>query len=329
MWYQKILTPLTQKVIKADQARAQYFVENIFYQLSVITSYQIDPKNVQNRLHGILTPLPALTNEHGIPELLLLGLIDTMYKRFDGMEDGSVSLADFARHLLGLTLIFTKVSFDTAIWLEDFKFIWSSKKMIRYLGYTVNDFKIINRDILELEKTTFTDLNQSISIDYNNLLQIFSKKEFRQLLPHILDDLEHLLLLDDGELYTEFHNKIKDIMDFNSLLEVLPGKKVIRLIRALVTMPQNPNSALRTSGNFEHLLVLEREDKPTKLTLQEENLTWVEQDKIKSSSNRINSYAGNLRIFKLTVDSNKENHPLKSIVSEDQLTDDMLPGISN
>ena len=94
MWCQKLLYPLTLKVIEEDQPKANLFIDILF-----------------NGLQQISAPDP-------IPTEVFLNLIDRMYKKYEQTSNGSVTLADFSQSLLGLSMVFLKCSFDAAKYLS-------------------------------------------------------------------------------------------------------------------------------------------------------------------------------------------------------------------
>lgn len=195
MWYEDLLNLLTHKVIEVEQNNAKKF-------LNVLLK------------DAAQSPLEAQ---------MILGLIERMYKKYDQVKNNSVKLADFTRDLLGLTLIYAKYSSDAAVWNEDLKGIWSNTEMMKFLGYTSNNFNELRPEIVALEMSKLIELNYSFKIDFNYLLMILSRKEFTYLIRSIYCYFDPLLILDENELFTMF------LYEVIKLVATENEKKVIHL----------------------------------------------------------------------------------------------------
>ena len=86
MWYEELLISLTSKVFHHKRKAARYFIEELF--LFLDTLYQ---------------PLPIE---------LLLGVNEKMYAKYSLRRNNSVHLAAFTRDLLGLSILYIKITDD-------------------------------------------------------------------------------------------------------------------------------------------------------------------------------------------------------------------------
>ncbi|BCA96819.1 hypothetical protein TUM19329_31800 [Legionella antarctica] len=183
MWYQKLLKPLTLKVIEADQGRANIFLVKIFQVLERISK----------------SPIPAEA---------LLNLIDKMYKKYDQKINDSVKLVDFCQDLLVLSMLFMKGASDKPVWNSDFDVLWLNKELGRtYLGFISGNIE----EIHALERQAFKELGYSLETDFANLLTIFSKEdqEIAQL-NGLIREFEDLSNQSEG--FDEFISCIKKII---------------------------------------------------------------------------------------------------------------------
>lgn len=340
MWCKKILNQLTLKVIQEERQSAIDFLEDIFYQLSILSVTEYVVQSSLEDPDGNFIPLIPKLRKNSISELLLFGLIDNMYKKFDRVEDNSIPVAAFARQLLGLSLVFMKIAEDDAIWIADFKELWRSRRVIRLLGFEnqnldslnlirlnfkpdennwrPNYFEAILQDVIALERSIFSELKQSLRIDFDNLLEIYSRKENAHLLTEFLDYSQDLLLIDEGDAFSEFNKKIKDFRDFHGFFEILPRAEVICLMKGLVINARSLDPDLQNLEPYHHLSLLLTIEELETLLVELEQSMFIEPANIKSrttvmpqlleikrdvpqavESAEISDYTRNLKLFKL------------------------------
>ncbi|KTD15527.1 DNA repair protein [Legionella gratiana] len=152
------------------------------------------------------------------PEIeFFLGLIDKSFLKFGDKEPGSVSLTEFSRHLLGLTLLYIKSSNDLAIWNADF--VPTLDRILRFLNinqHGTSRIKLLN----QLEMTTFASLDHRVDINFNQLRSILKKHGTLETAQSFInscnkvDNIDasfgfHLLVQDAKETLAE--NKNKDL----------------------------------------------------------------------------------------------------------------------
>lgn len=174
MWYAKLLSPLTSKVFHNKRKAAQYFIEKLFFFLD--TLYQ---------------PLPIE---------LLLGINEKMYAKYSLRRNNSVHIAAFTRDLLGLSLLYIKITDDHLIKNSIFIDFINQKRMFDALNFG-NDKRFARKTPLArinlveriiLKKFTVIDTSNplhknSLEVDLAHILMIVTQRKSLQLVEEMLN----------------------------------------------------------------------------------------------------------------------------------------------
>jgi len=110
-WYLKLLQPLIKKIKTNEQKEAEKELPEFFTLLPydcrdededeiLEEKYRYDSKEYQ-------------TKDMPIYIEILLGVIEQMYIKFGDCEDGSKEFSDFAKHLLSMTTLYSKMASDS------------------------------------------------------------------------------------------------------------------------------------------------------------------------------------------------------------------------
>ncbi|PWY57602.1 hypothetical protein DGG96_00440 [Legionella qingyii] len=145
MWYLRVMRELLKTLPERDQTDGKDFLIELFRSVKKLW---------------------------GLPEIeFFLGLIEKSFLKFENQEPGSVSLTEFSRHILGLTLLYIKSSDELAIWNSDF--IPKMNKMERFLAIKkrTSMIKFLN----QLEMNAFASLEHKLNINFTHLRSIISK----------------------------------------------------------------------------------------------------------------------------------------------------------
>ncbi|HFF3630010.1 TPA: DNA repair protein [Legionella pneumophila] len=143
MWYQNIMRNLLEKLPEANRKDGENFLSKLFLAI----------RKVDNKLEMEF----------------FLGLIEKSFLKFENEKPGSVTLAKFSRHILGLSLLYVKSGNDAAIWNSDFiPYLTEIKKFLD----TDKEGKLLNKFLNQLEVETFVSLNHQLDIDFKHLISI-------------------------------------------------------------------------------------------------------------------------------------------------------------
>lgn len=232
MWYEHLVKELfIPKVNKAKQIEAAKFLD-LFFQKYRRTSGET------------------------IPPLALLGLIYKLHKRYDSLGNETLTLTQFSREFIGLSIILMKASFDEAIWNVDFKLdipeIKDALNLLPFNSANTPESKVIPEwedvqfpaDINHIQKFTvqlrfleaqaFRALDYNLSLDYDYLLPIMIKNRaiiFPELLEYYTEGFAG-----KSDLFDEFIYKLKltiiayqyieqgNLQGFQDLLNAEPNK---------------------------------------------------------------------------------------------------------
>ncbi|HHF0525225.1 TPA: hypothetical protein ACTUT5_001005 [Legionella anisa] len=122
------------------------------------------------------------------PEIeFFLGLVEKSFLKFENKKPGSVSLTEFSRHILGLTLLYIKSSNERAIWNVDF--IPTLGKIEQFLDVGQGELMIKFLNRIEIE--TLVSLNHSLNIDFDHLRSILNKCATSELIENGLLGIEN------------------------------------------------------------------------------------------------------------------------------------------
>ncbi|HHT0592434.1 TPA: hypothetical protein ACTXXA_000295 [Legionella anisa] len=105
MWYLKVMRELLKVLPEINKNDGKTFLNELFLSVARV---------VKN------------------PELeFFLGLVEKSFLKFENKEPGSVSLTEFPRHILGLSLLYIKYSNEPDVWNVDF--IYTLGKIEQFL----------------------------------------------------------------------------------------------------------------------------------------------------------------------------------------------------
>lgn len=149
MWYKVLLNYLIAKVTDSKQKQAVKF------------------------LNVLLSELLALDGE-SIPALVLLGVIDKMYRKYNRAKPSSIELVDFARDLYILSIVHTKKCYDENIFIKSFDRINTVPEMKEILGFPNYSWKYLRKELRNLEFKILDDIDYSFEPDLDHILEILS-----------------------------------------------------------------------------------------------------------------------------------------------------------
>ncbi|WP_454782653.1 hypothetical protein [Legionella sp. WA2022007384] len=145
MWYLKIMRELLKTLPEISKKDGETFLNELFLSVKAVG---------------------------GTPEIeFFLGLIEKSFLKFANQEPGSVSLTDFSRHILGLTLLYLKSSDELAIWNDDF--IPKIGKIEKFLA--IENGKSILHLLNQLERNAFASLDHKVNINFSHLRSIINE----------------------------------------------------------------------------------------------------------------------------------------------------------
>ncbi|CDZ79204.1 hypothetical protein BN59_03522 [Legionella massiliensis] len=183
MWYAKVVRLLLSKINQNESEQAHDFYKTFFAQIKEL-----------------------LFNTEGESESeLALGTLEKLFSKFAGRNDNSVSLQEFSRYLLGLTLCYVKFDSDGEIYNKDFSVLLDNNTLLSALGlqetitgYTEDlannrcEYKThkgaenqkppipIQAQVLalnDLELMVLRDLQFDTRIDFDKLVTVFDQVE--------------------------------------------------------------------------------------------------------------------------------------------------------
>lgn len=177
MWYEELLMSLTSKVFHHKRKAARYFIEKLF--LFLDTLYQ---------------PLPIE---------LLLGVNEKMYAKYGLRRNNSVHLAAFTRDLLGLSILYIKITDDHLIKNTIFIDFINQERMFAALNFG-NDKRFARKaplariNLIEriiLKKFTVIDTSNplhknSLEVDLAHILMIVTQRKSLQLIEAMLNSFQ-------------------------------------------------------------------------------------------------------------------------------------------
>lgn len=98
MWYELLLKKLfISKVSESEQDAASEFIDTFFQCYHPAAQEKLSPQ-------------------------IILGLISKFHKKYDSIENNTVTLQQLSRELIGVSIILMKASFDDRVFNDDFKF---------------------------------------------------------------------------------------------------------------------------------------------------------------------------------------------------------------
>lgn len=183
MWHAKIVRLLLNKINKNESDEAYDFYKTFFARIKeFLFSSENDPHFE-----------------------LALGTVEKLFNKFAGRDDHSVSLEDFSRYLLGLTLCYAKIDSDGKVWNKNFSFLLKNKTVLSALGLqktidnNVEDLEQNRREYIthkgdqhkkpsiktqarilalnDLELMVLSDLQFDTRVDFDKLVTVFDKVE--------------------------------------------------------------------------------------------------------------------------------------------------------
>lgn len=177
MWYEELLISLTSKVFHHKRKAARYFIEELF--LFLDTLYQ---------------PLPIE---------LLLGVNEKMYAKYSLRRNNSVHLAAFTRDLLGLSILYIKITDDHLIKNSIFTDFINQERMVAALNFG-NDKRFTRKaplariNLIEriiLKNFTVIDSSNplhknSLEVDLAHVLMIVTQRKSHQLIEAMLNSFQ-------------------------------------------------------------------------------------------------------------------------------------------
>ena len=147
MWYFNIMSRLLEKLPAESRNEGDLFLKNLFKAI----------KEVEDK-----------------PELeFYLGLIEKSFSNFEDKEAGSITLTEFSRYLLGLTLLYIKSNNDERIWNADF--IPELSAIQEALDFNNTSEPAILTFINAQEKYVFANLKYNININYVYLSSVINE----------------------------------------------------------------------------------------------------------------------------------------------------------
>ncbi|CAM2844564.1 DNA repair protein [Legionella steigerwaltii] len=152
MWYLKIMRELLSVLPEASRKDGRIFLNKLFFSVEEITEQQTEIE-------------------------FFLGLIEKSFLKFERKEPGSVSLTEFCKHILGLTLLYVKSSDDLAIWNSDFVPALKKGKIKHFLildkkeRAKISSIRLLNK----IEMDTFASLEHTVNINFEHLRIILNK----------------------------------------------------------------------------------------------------------------------------------------------------------
>lgn len=186
MWHELLIKNLRSKIKKSDLDRFDFYINNLF-----------------SNINSVVKPDP-------FPAELALGLVEKMYEKYEHVSENSTPLKEFAEHLFGLSMLYTKSAFDGAIWNKHF--ITVNKSNIFQSLFKFDPNKSIINCVNDIERRVFAELDHSVTINFQALLTIFSKQDIT-ILNLIKEDLS--LLSNENSPFTTFINNISDLINNN------------------------------------------------------------------------------------------------------------------
>lgn len=175
MWYEELLIPLTSKIFyKKRKTAARHFIEKLFLFLD-----------------ALFQPLPV-----EIP----LGIIEKMHAKYGSRRNNSVHIAAFTRDLLGLSILYLKMTSDYIIKTSTFIAFIDQEEEFRALSFA-RDKRFAKKtsqgmiNLLEritLKKFTVIDKSNplhknSLEVDLTHILLIVTKRKSLPLLDTMLN----------------------------------------------------------------------------------------------------------------------------------------------